>query len=116
MENEGEKKGELNSDKVFISDYMKWRSYNKTLYGRLINIINRNCEKLFLENPKVRVIITLSAKYQTPRLLIMNGDYEGVPDKIEDFESQITDALNEVGFEYGESIEKQDYYIIEFTD
>lgn len=116
MENEGEKTGELNSDKVFISDYMKWRNYNKALYGKLIDKINHNCEKLFLENPKVRVIITLSAKYQTPRLLIMNGDYEGVPNKIGDFESQITDALSEVGFEYGESNEKDTYYIIEFAD
>ena len=107
---------EKTNSKVKISDYMQGRSYNKTLYGRLIEKINSNCGDLFKENPDVNISITLSAKYQTPRAIIMKGDYDGVPESVGKFERGIMEALAEVGFEYSESVGRDSYYIIEFTD
>ncbi len=38
------------------------------------------------------------------------------PENVGHFERGVMEALAEVGFEYGESIEKDSYYLIEFAD
>jgi hypothetical protein len=99
---------------VSISDYLQGRRSNLKPYERLAKAIENNCKLLFKQYPEVGISITLSAKYQTPRITISEND--AIPEKVGSFEQEIMAALEEVGFEFSESEDKDTYYLISFED
>ena len=101
-------------ERVYISDYLESRRYNKTLYSKLITSIRENCKFLFKAYPDVEIRITMSAKTGNPRIVITEND--NIPLKVGTFEREIMYALNEVGFEFEGSENSYNYYIINFND
>lgn len=101
-------------EQVTISDYLESRGYNKKLYGKLVEAIKANCFKLLRDYPEVEICISISAKYQTPIILISENDT--IPERIGSFDRAIQEALDEVGFTYIYAEDRSDYYRIEFED
>ena len=101
-------------EQVTISDYLESRSYNKKLYSKLVDAIKTNCRSLLKEFPDVEICISMSAKHQSPIIIVSENDT--IPNKIGAFDREIQEALEEVGFEYVDSESKSDCYRIDFLD
>ena len=99
---------------VTISAYLKSRRYNETLYGRLVENIKKHCKRYAVEYPELEIAVSMSAKYQTPRIIISNNDE--IPERIGGIQDAIIDALDEVGFSFVDSEDRSGYYAIEFKD
>jgi hypothetical protein len=100
---------------VTLSDYIQSRSINKKLYDRLVKLIESKCKKQLENYPNVEIIITMSAKYQTPMVKIETNT-DSVPAYVGKFEYDIIDAIDEVGFTYSESEERHGSYYLNFND
>jgi hypothetical protein len=101
--------------RVTLSDYIQSRSINKKLYDRLVKLIESKCKKLLERYTDIEICITMSAKYQTPMVSISNGS-DTIPDYVGKFEYEIMDAIDEVGFTYSESEERNGRYYLNFYD
>jgi hypothetical protein len=108
------KKIKEEKEDVFIDDYMQSRNYNHKLYDKLLSklkVIHNQHKDQF---PGLTFTIGMSAKYQTPYLLIKTDDKDY--GKIGDIEGQIMDAIDDVGFSVGDIEEKSWGYEIKFSD
>jgi len=107
---------------VTISDYMQSRRYNQKLYSRLVDKLTKICEKYRTSKsehpaskfPTLKMEISMSAKYQTPFVKITTdeADYQ----YLGGVESDVQEAIDEVGFTSTDTDEKNDAYYINFAD
>ena len=97
-----------------FSGYLESRNFNRKLYTRLLTKLQEIEDRHKEEFPGLLLEISMSAKYQTPYVKIENeaGDYS----KIGGVESEVMDAIDEVGFSVGDVDEKDYGYIINFND
>ena len=104
----------MENKSVSISDYMQGRKYNHKLYDRLLYKLEIVYDHHNQGFQGLTITISMSAKYQTPYVMIetTNKDYR----RIGGMEQDIIDALDEVGFDYSESEDKGEWYLINFTD
>lgn len=93
--------------KVSLTAYMKSRRYNHKLYSRLIAKIEYILQE---QECNADVDISMSAKYQTPYVVIRDIEYGF------QLEQDIIDALDGVGFTFTESEEKSYGYVLHFSD
>jgi hypothetical protein len=95
--------------KVVVDDYMQSRRYNRKLYSRLVEAL-----KPIAKQHGVEMSISMSAKYQTPYIKVTKEDDEAFN---LDFESEIEEALDSVGFTMEEVEDKgDDRYLVHFKD
>jgi hypothetical protein len=99
---------------IYKSDYLEGRRHNAVLYGRLIDKLSDRIGAELAKYPEAEIRISMSAKYQTPLLVV-----EKVEDK--DFKLKIEDAiyfvLEDVGFEHINTDFKDDgRIVIDFED
>lgn len=114
---------ENTKEQVQYSDYMMSRSFNQKLYDRLKEELEEVVRKESKKCPDVTVTISMSAKYQTPYLLVETKakdgkvEIEGINhDVYGAIEHAAIDILDEVGFTHEDSEEKYGGYVIHFTD
>ena len=98
---------------VFVSDYLKNQKQDTSLYAKLRDKIESKCSKLLKQQPDIEISITMSAKYQTPRIMI--SEKSRFPQNLQHLEAKIIEALQEAGIGSFSAEERADYYIIDFS-
>ena len=102
---------------VTITDYMQSRRYNRKIYDRLVQRLESIADAAREEFPGIRMEIDMSAKYQTPIIIIKYDSYsEEDPGNIGYVEQEIMDALDDVGFTFREARATGYGYEIDFSD
>lgn len=99
---------------VSISDYLQGRKHNHKLYGRLLEKLKEIHAKYKNEFEGLVLTISMSAKYQTPYVMIENTSNNYT--RIGGVEQEIIGAIEEVGFNYSESEDEDGWYLVNFTD
>jgi hypothetical protein len=80
----------------------------------LVDKIEKGVKVIAKQIPDLEITICMSAKYQTPYVKI---EADGkIPEKVGHIEREVIDALDEVGFTFNESEDRETYYLMNFSD
>jgi hypothetical protein len=109
--------------KIELSTYLNTRKYNKKLYVKIMEPIEKKLTKECIDIPGLIIRLSMSAKSQEPVVIIKevvtNGvgrDEDIIPIRISAIEFAVTEAIDECGCEYMSSEDKGDYFAIYFND
>jgi hypothetical protein len=101
---------------VSYSDYLLSRRFNRKLYDRMKEKLQKFVADNKKEIPGLRIEISMSAKYQTPNLIVKADSNEVLSNKIGLVDDAIEEILDDIGFTFRGGEERSWGYTIDFED